>query len=64
VVLAVGIKADVADQHEILVPADIAEGALEYIDRAFTIAAVKLRVGIDDALRRIAWPSRSGSSPA
>src|SRR6516165_2560406 len=54
VVLAMGIEGDIAHQHEVVIPPDLAERAFEHIDRAFAIAAVKFFIGVDHALGRIA----------
>ena len=47
VVLAVRIERDVAHQHEIVVLADLAEGAIEHVGRALAVTAVKLVESID-----------------
>ena len=53
VVLAVRVERDVAHQHEIVIGADLAEGAVEHVGRQLAISAVKLVVGVDDAPRRV-----------
>src|SRR5262249_54469 len=50
VMLAVGVEGDVAHQHEVVVAADLVEGAVEHLGRALAIPAIKLLVGVDDAL--------------
>src|SRR5262245_14662014 len=50
VMLALAIEGDVAHQHEVVVSADLVEGAVEHLGRALAIAAVELLIGIDDAL--------------
>ena len=60
VVLAMGIEGDVAHQHEVVVPADLAERSLEYVDRTFAIPAVELPVGVDHPFGRIAQPLAIG----
>src|SRR5258708_31996815 len=51
--LAMGIERDVADQHELIVLADLGEGAVEQLGRAFAIAAIELVIGVDDTPGRL-----------
>src|SRR5258708_18903016 len=51
--LAMGIERDVADQHELIVLADLGEGAVEQLGRAFAIAAIELAIGVDDTPGRL-----------
>src|SRR5262249_27274820 len=51
--LAMRIERDVADEHEVVVGADLRERALEHVGRAFAVAAEQLLVGVDDARRRV-----------
>jgi hypothetical protein len=53
VVLAVRGERDIADQHRLVVRADLREGAVEHVGRALAVAAEQLFVGIDDAGRRL-----------
>src|SRR6266540_235933 len=53
VMLAMGVEGDIAHQHEVVVFPDLAEGAVEYLGRAFAIAAIELFVGVDHALGRV-----------
>ena len=64
VVLAMGEEGDVADEHDVVVAADLLEGAAQRIFRPLVVAGVELAVGIGDAARRVDEPSRLGSSPA
>ena len=41
------------DQHEVVIAAGLAEGAVEHFRRAFAVALVDFLVGVDDALGRI-----------
>jgi hypothetical protein len=53
VVFAVRVEADVLDQHEVVIAAGLAEGAVEHFRRAFAVALVDFFVGVDDALGRL-----------
>src|SRR3546814_19348649 len=52
VVLAVGLEADVAQQHHLVVALDFLEGALQQVDGVHCVAVEELVEGLHYALRR------------
>jgi hypothetical protein len=64
VVLAVALDTNVAQHHEIVIAARFLELAVENIGRVLVVAREIFGEGVGDAARRVAQPSRAGSSPA
>ena len=54
--LAMGAEGDVAHQHEVVVLADLAEGAVEHLGGNFAVAAIELLIGVDHALGGLDQP--------